>query len=168
MNLVRISAIATAVALVGLANPLLAQRSNLGPGQSNALPKFSDALGTTDLTVLTPADLVTALIGPGVTASNISFTGVPIAAGTFTGGTGIIGFESGIILSSGNIASVPGPNTANNTSTNNNQPGDPDLEALIPFTQDATVLEFDFTCTGVSTISFQYVFTSEEYNEYVN
>ncbi|HEX5050181.1 MAG TPA: choice-of-anchor L domain-containing protein [Planctomycetota bacterium] len=169
MNLVRFSAAATAVTFLGLASPLMAQRQALAPGHNtNATAKVTDSLSTTDLTTLTPADLVTALIGPGVVASNIVYLGVPIAAGTFSGGTGIIGFESGIILSSGNIASVPGPNDLNNTSTDNGEPGDPDLEALIPFTGDRSVLEFDFECTGISTISFQYVFSSEEYNEYVN
>ncbi|MEO6596382.1 MAG: choice-of-anchor L domain-containing protein, partial [Planctomycetota bacterium] len=169
MNLARISVATAAVAFLGMANPLMAQRLGLAPGQTtNAVPKFTDALGTTNLTTLTPADLVTALIGPGVVASNITYAGVPIAGGTFTGGTGIIGFESGIILSSGNIASVPGPNDLPNTTTINGQPGDPDLNTLIPGTQDRAVLEFDFTCTGVSTISFQYVFSSEEYNEFVN
>ncbi len=167
MNLVRSSSLATAL-VVGLASPALAQRLALGPGQSNATPKAFDALVTTDLTTLTPTDLVTALTGFGVSVSNITYSGVPIAAGTFSGGTGIIGFGSGIILSSGNIASVPGPNDLPSTSTNNGQPGDPDLNTLIPGTQDRSALEFDFTCTGVNTISFQYVFSSEEYNEFAN
>jgi hypothetical protein len=34
-------------------------------------------------------------------------------------------------------------------------------------TQDATVLEFDFTSTSDS-VEFRYVFASEEYNEYVD
>ncbi|MDG2440099.1 MAG: hypothetical protein P8M19_00390, partial [Crocinitomicaceae bacterium] len=32
---------------------------------------------------LTPADMVNALIGPGVTVSNISFTGQGVQAGSF-------------------------------------------------------------------------------------
>jgi hypothetical protein len=157
-----------AVAIAGLASPLLAQRLPLGPGQSNAVPKLTDAFSTTDLTTLTPNDLVATLIGAGVTVSNVTYAGVPIAAGRFTGGSGIIGFGSGIILSTGNIASVSGPNALSNTSTNNNQPGDPNLDQLIPGTLDRTVLEFDFECSGTQTVSFQYVFSSEEYNEYVN
>lgn len=118
---------------------------------------------------LTPANLVTSLLGPGVTVSNVTFTGANIAAGTFAGGTGIIGFESGIILSSGNIAFVPGPNTQDSTSGVNAGNDDPDLAGLIPgYTiYDACSLEFDFACTGTQTIQFQYVFTSEEYNEWV-
>lgn len=154
--------------LLGLTSTVVAQRSTLLPGQSNATPKLFDALVTTDLTTQTPTDLVTALVGVGVSVSNVTYTGVPIAGGTFSGGAGIVGFESGVLLSSGNVASVPGPNDVGNTTTNNGQPGDPDLNAIIAGTQDATVLEFDFSCTGSTTLSFQYVFSSEEYNEYVN
>jgi hypothetical protein len=64
---------------------------------------------------------------------------------------------------------VVGPNTFSNITTYNGQPGDSDLDSLIPgfATFDATVLEFDFV-PSTSVISFQYVFGSEEYNEFVN
>jgi hypothetical protein len=129
------------------------------------------ALGTQDLNAgLTPADLVTALLGPGVTVFNVTFTGANPAAGTFVGGTGIVGFESGIILSSGDIAFVPGPNTQDDVTADNLGNGDIDLDGLIPgySTFDACVLEFDFECQSAQVIQFQYVFTSEEYNEWVN
>ena len=118
---------------------------------------------------LTPTDLVNILMGEGIVVSNISYSGTNISAGTFSGGTGIIGFESGIILSTGNISSVVGPNTYDNTTTDNGMPGDADLDALIPgyTTYDATVLEFDFVPTS-SIVTFEYVFGSEEYNEFVN
>jgi hypothetical protein len=62
-----------------------------------------------------------------------------------------------------------GPNIADDLSFNNGYPGDADLDGLIPGYQtfDATILEFDFTCLQPTVISFQYVFASEEYNEYV-
>jgi hypothetical protein len=150
------------------------QRPQVAPGGNNW--KRPDrpvvcALSTLDLNSgLTPANLVTALLGPGVTVSNVTFTGANVAAGTFVGGTGIVGFESGIILSSGDISFVPGPNTQDSTTADNALPGDPDLDLLIPgyTTYDACVLEFDFECQGTQVISFQYVFTSEEYNEWVN
>ncbi len=54
-------------------------------------------------------------------------------------------------------------------STCNGTPGDTDLTALAGGVQtnDATVLSFDFVPT-YNTISFQYVFASEEYNEFVD
>ena len=126
--------------------------------------------------------------GLGVTATNISVTaltttggakGTPnstahpsCSAGTFTGGTGIIGFESGIILSNGGIFNVIGPNQYENVSQNNGLPGDSRSAALagVPLAQtyDATVLQFDFTTAAFNTISFQYVFASDEYNQFAN
>ncbi len=124
---------------------------------------------TTDLTgAQTATDLANLLAGPGVTVSNVTYTGANIAAGSFTGGTGIIGFESGVILSSGNIADVIGPNAADGTTTVNNTPGDPDLDALTGKTSaDAAALEFDIV-PNASTLFIQYVFSSEEYNEFVH
>jgi hypothetical protein len=128
----------------------------------------SAAIGTQDLNTLSPAQVVQALVSSSFTASNATYTGAKVAGGTFTGGTQAIGFDSGIILSSGNIASVVGPNTFTNVTTSNGTPGDPDLDKLASFpTVDAAVLEFDFV-PSTPTISFQYVFASDEYNEYVN
>lgn len=156
-------------------------RPNIAAGQSNwpsagvenaTSGIMATGLTTTDLDAIKLTDMVAALIKPGPDApsiTNVSFTGSNIAAGTFSGGTGIIGFEDGIVLSSGNIATVKGPNTMDNATTNRNDAGDADLDALnLGTTGDAAVLEFDFECQNTKAISFQYVFTSEEYNEYVN
>jgi len=117
---------------------------------------------------VTAVALVEQLLGGGVTVDDVVYTGADTAMGRFTGGTGIIGFEEGILLSSGNIANVIGPNDNTGISANNGQPGDADLAALIPgfATNDAAVLEFDFIPTE-NFVQFQYVFSSEEYNEFV-
>ena len=131
-------------------------------------------LVTQDLTQgLTPTDLVNTLVGPGVTVTHVQFHGVDAAAGKVSGGTGIIGFANGIILSTGCIGNVIPQNGLNNFNDNtcdNQQPGDPDLDAQIPgfTTFDRCVLEFDFECQNLQVISFQYVFSSEEFNEYAN
>ena len=150
-------------------------RPDIGVGESNWKNREpqEDVMSTADLNALTATDLVDALIGGGPNApsiSNVTFSGANIAAGTFSGGMETIGFDNGIILSSGNIASVIGPNISDATTTNNGLPGDSDLDGLIPgyTTHDATVLEFDFECEQLQVISFEYVFASEEYNEYVN
>ena len=130
---------------------------------------------------LTKEDLVNHLVGTGITVSNVEFTGVDVAAGKFSGGTGIIGFEEGIVLSTGAATDVVGPNVVGpddlkNLSTENGQPGDDDLGILsgvdsadvnFPDNKDAAVLEFDFVPEGDS-LSFRYVFASEEYIESVN
>lgn len=116
---------------------------------------------------LEPADLAEQLAGVGVTVSNVSFTGDERAAGTFVGAEAVIGFDDGVILSSGQAVDVEGPNESGSTTTNLGQPGDVDLTALAGFqTYDATILEFDFVPDG-DTVFFEYVFGSEEYNEYV-
>ena len=119
-----------------------------------------------------PVDLAQQLVGDGVVASNVVFTGADAAGGRFTGGDGIIGFGSGITLSSGFVADAVGPNDEGGHSGINNAEGDADLDALASAdgtareTHDAAVLEFDFTADGAE-VSFDYVFSSEEYNSYV-
>ena len=131
-------------------------------------PMAWSAIGTSDLTTQTATDVANALVGTGVTISNVTYVGADIAAGTFLGGSGIIGFDAGVILSSGNIASVVGPNISGSTTTANGTPGDSDLDTLSGVqTFDAAVLEFDFV-PDANNVFFQYVFSSEEYNEYVN
>lgn len=130
-------------------------------------------LHVTDLTdaTLEADDLAESLVGAGVTvdSSSVALTGDDRAAGMFSGGTGIIGFEDGIIVSSGQAADVVGPNAAPITTSDFGTPGDADLTALagVP-TLDAAILEFDFEVgAGAEEVFFTYVFGSEEYNEYV-
>ena len=108
-----------------------------------------------------------ALVGQGVVVADVVYTGDATAAGVFTGGTGIVGFESGIILSTGRLADVPGPNSSGSTSTELDHPGDSQLTTLSgQNTLDASVLEFRFT-PNATQIFIQFVFGSEEYNEFV-
>ena len=119
-----------------------------------------------DLNTQTPTDLVQALVGSNVSFSNVTYTGAPIASGSFSGGSGVLGFEGGVVLTSGAAQNVVGPNLANAIGTQNGLPGDTDLNSITPGTEDAAVLEFDFFPT-TDTITFQYVFASDEYNEFV-
>ena len=130
---------------------------------------LADPFVTQDLSsTLTANDLAQALAGGGVTISNVVYTGAPLAAGTFTGGSGIIDFDSGVALSSGSVSGVLGPNNDTSTSGANDVLGDTDLTALAgEQTYDAAILDFDFVPTS-GNVTFQYVFGSEEYNEYVN
>jgi len=129
----------------------------------------SAAVGTTDLTGdLTAEDLANQLAGDGVTVTAASFTGDERGGGSFTGGAGIVGLTSGVVLSSGNIADVAGPNDSPSTTTAFGTAGDADLNALSgSATSDAAVLEFDFEAS-TDQVQFSYVFSSEEYNEFVN
>ena len=116
---------------------------------------------------LTPEQMVNVLIGQGVTTSDITYTGVGIASGSF-GGASNIGLNYGILLTSGSVNVTVGPNNSGNAGYNNGAAGDPDLQAFSGVTSDdACVLEFDFIPQS-SVVEFSYVFASEEYHEYAN
>jgi hypothetical protein len=128
----------------------------------------SNGLVVEDLNTLTPEDITKVLLGTNVQASSIQYKGALQGAGTFSGGSDIIGFDSGVILSCGSVDNVIGPNEEDGISSSNGVSGDKDLSGLInnENTNDASVLEFDFIPQG-DVISFMYVFGSDEYNEYV-
>lgn len=107
--------------------------------------------------------------GINIVPGSVLYTGAECASGTFTDGfTSGIGIDSGIILTTGCAESAVGPNVSDETATINGFPGDSDLDALIlGSTNDATILEFDIKSKG-GDIFFNYVFASEEYNEFVN
>ncbi|TFD72735.1 choice-of-anchor L domain-containing protein [Cryobacterium gelidum] len=136
----------------------------LGTGPANAATTTADLTGP-----LAPLELAQALAGEGVSVSNVTYTGDERAAGTFaeTDPT-VFGFNSGVILSSGEVASIVGPNNADSTTTAFGGPGDTDLTTLSGFqTNDASVLSFDFV-PNAATVYVSYVFASEEFNEYSN
>lgn len=124
------------------------------------------------LTVTTTNDantLANTIAGSGVTITSASYTGAAGASGTFTGGLASgIGFNTGILLTSGKATGAEGPNNATNYTVNNGLGGDAQLNSLIPgySTHDATSLNLNFTTSG-GDLYFNYVFGSEEYNEYV-
>ena len=111
--------------------------------------------------------LVGNLLGPGVTFSNATLTSVGTASGLFSTGVNPtnIGIVQGVMLTSGSVGNAPGPNNSGSTTTNNNAPGDADLNAIVSGTLDASTLQFDFIPQSAQ-ISFNYVFASEEYPEF--
>ena len=86
--------------------------------------------------------------------------------GYFETGTADFPFESGIILTSGSAIQGEGP--SGGTESYGDWPGDPDAGVLSGgFTSnDVTIFEFDFVPFG-NEISFNYIFASEEYPEWV-
>jgi hypothetical protein len=127
----------------------------------------SAGLSVTSLGAKVPSILVDNLVGSGISYSNVSYLGSTTSAATFTGGSTIIGFDSGIILSTGIAASVVYSSNSAKMNTNLSLAGDSSLKSMTgQTTYDATVLEFDFVPTEDS-IHFEYVFASEEYNVFV-
>lgn len=124
---------------------------------------------------LFPTNLVQGvLLGGGVTASNITFNGMPgnqlnEQIGSFDGVASNVGLAAGVIMGTGDVTVAVGPNDQGGASLGggNFGFGDPDLEVLSGVaTNDAAILEFDFIPTGDS-LQFRYVMSSEEYDEYV-
>ena len=141
-------------------------------------------ISTKDLTdpTLSASLLAQNLMGTGVTVSNASYTGANAQLGTVKiADPALVSFNDGVIMSSGYVKDVVGPNTSESTTGDMaSQPGmnsgaaDPDLTQLIansatvnPMTFDSASLSFDFVPTA-STVYFTYVFGSEEYLEWVN
>jgi len=161
----------TVVMALYLVTPALAEDADRAPGPSKNTGEI-----TTQAWTLTPqtdaTSLVQGFLGSGITlAAPPTFTGGSEAAGIFNDPAGTVGFTNGIILSTGSINNVAGPNIYDDVTTDNMLPGDAALNTLIPgyTTYDATILEFDFTLNaGTAISSFQYVFASDEYNEFVN
>lgn len=113
-------------------------------------------------------------LGGQINAFNFKFNGVTNGnvtnqAGYFTGGGNIFGIDSGIVLSTGNINSLPSNNFA---STSFSGVGDADVLACAQsvgwgtpptIMRDRSILEFDFVAPQSDSIAFEYCFGSEEW-----
>lgn len=118
------------------------------------------------------------LLGLGVTATNVTFTGASATQiGSFDGTNAGIGFMDGTVISTGNANSLV-PGSFNNDDFNSFQNvGDlitvaqsvttnPDAD-LIDEIHDQGVLEFDFVPQS-NQVSFNFIFASNEYTTYIN
>src|SRR5690606_7659005 len=116
---------------------------------------------------MTPTQLITdVFLGDCLTASNITYTGATAAVGRFTNGWGI-GIESGIILTTGHAMNAVGPNNTGAVSTAHSTAGHPLLTNLAGVaTNDAAYFQFSFI-PETESVTFTYVFASEEYPEFV-
>lgn len=112
------------------------------------------------------------LLGNGVSATNISFQGdSSVQVAFFDKNNSNSPLTSGILMTTGNVNLAPGSpgNFQGNAGLDlANGSSDGDLQSLVggSTTNDAVILEFDFVPLGDS-VSFNYVFASEEYPEWV-
>ncbi|MGB0369246.1 MAG: choice-of-anchor L domain-containing protein, partial [Flavobacteriales bacterium] len=135
----------------------------LGVGTVNAQISVDQASSTSEVEAL----VENVLLGSCVTASNISYTGPASASGTFDASGTTFTMQNGILLTTGEADVAIGPNDDDNDGDNQGRGGDADLTVLATeSTFDAVVLEFDFVPED-DTLTFRYVFASEEYPEYV-
>lgn len=126
----------------------------------------------------TPSQLVqNVLLGFGVTATNITVNGSPLNSTNVQGNVTYFDasgttfpIPTGVLLTTGNGIAAIGPNNSggftNNTPATANVSSDPHLNAIANASPtNGVVLEFDFVPSG-DTISFNYIFASEEYPEW--
>lgn len=144
--------------------------SRLAPAA--ALLLFASSAAALSVSPTSDAEaLAGALRGTGITIvpGSAAYTGADGAAGLFSGGLASgLGIGSGVVLTSGLAALAEGPNDRSDEGFDLERAGDPDLTALAGYeTFDAAVLEFSFETAGGS-LFFNYVFASDEYNEYAN
>ncbi len=121
---------------------------------------------------VSPEDAVQELLGGDFEITNLVFNGEEVQIGTFECVGCGLDFDSGIILSTGDIETALGPNNNGGLTIPDigfgNEINDPDLTAINNVTySDACVVEFDFVAQGDS-MSFEYSFGSDEYIEFVD
>lgn len=143
-----------------------------------------------DFKVFTPAKtglrstdkLLESLIGEGVVLKNYSITKTSgeEAFGFFEDSKERLGMKKGLVMTTGGIIALSSKNTSQSMSNNtheraekrngvkNNETGCKEIEEFLNHqkTFDACVIEFDIVPTA-DTLSFNYVFGSEEYDEFV-
>jgi hypothetical protein len=107
----------------------------------------------------TPEELLDVIIGSGISYSSASMTSFNCASGYFDGDSNI-GFNSGVLLATGGIASAEPGNGSSGGSIFNS---DSDVQTLLAemnsssnFINNLIVLEFDFEAAS-SDFSFDYV-----------
>lgn len=136
---------------------------------AHALLTVTNLGGSLDATAL--VNILLAGSSSGITISNAQFVGNGVQGGAFSSGlsTNGLSFDTGIVLSSGNINDLPLASNGSDfgADTNQSQSGDAQLDALGFSTNDAAVLKFDFVPEG-NQVQFSYVFGSTEYNYFVD
>lgn len=115
------------------------------------------------------------LLGTNVSVSNITLNGSPATSqnemvGEFNDPTVTVGLQNGLIIGTGDVNMASQANTGGGSYLGGTGASgyDPDLVSISsnPNIYDECVLEFDFIPNGDS-LSFNYIFASEEYEEYV-
>lgn len=115
-----------------------------------------------------PISLAETITGNGVQILNPVITCADSAIGKY-GMSGVPDFPDGkgIVLSTGNIYDMHGPNDSQTTTTSWGTPGDEIIKKITGYPNfDACILEFDVVPVG-DTLRFDFTFASEEYHEYV-
>jgi outer membrane protein OmpA-like peptidoglycan-associated protein len=107
------------------------------------------------------------LLSGDIKVYNVKYFGDYKARALFVNKGTILPIKEVIVISTGEVEAINRLNQNGGTSGVNDTPGDPALNEIVNgVTYDAGRLSFEFVPTD-SIISFEYVFASEEYPEYV-
>jgi hypothetical protein len=155
-------------ALVAVLSPMAVFAAEGGRGAQD--PKVIPAENINTLAVptvndvISVDDLLSTLLGQNITVTDWAVGGFGGSRGVFSGAGDILGFDSGIVLTTGDVRDIF--QTENFPSTPWGLPGDADLDLLTPLeeTYDAIILELNFI-PEYDTISFEYVFTTIEWDQ---
>lgn len=123
-------------------------------------------------------NMANTIFGDGVTVTGASFTGDSDASAIYSDGDtispGVVPGDTGVILSTGDVRAFtstgPQSNVRSNMTTPNSGPNNHPLfdDIATGNTFDASILEVDFIPDpGVNFITMEFVFSSDEYPEYV-
>lgn len=119
---------------------------------------------------VTAAQMAAALDGPGLSIQNPQVTrGASEQYGIMGGARSLLGFDSGVFLSTGHLLSLQAPNNSPSYSYDTPQAvfRDADLMAISPYAKyDPVAFEFDIIPQG-NKVNFVFSFGSEEYPEFV-
>ena len=149
-------------------------RAVLAAAALAAVPSFASAAITVQTTT-NGATMVNNLVPSGsgieIIEGSVNYTGAENASGTFSGANFLgTGFTSGVVLTTGDATDLDGPNTAESDFSENNgfNEGNPRLDAIVSpqTTRNASTLTFQFV-PSADVVSFQFVFGSDEYEEFV-
>lgn len=117
-----------------------------------------------------PTQAVEVLLGPGVVPTSVVYQGNAQQLASFTTSGNNLPLSAGLVMSTGN-ASAPqlnGPSSNFLSLGVGGVQNYPLLNAIAGVnTNDGAILQFDFVPVG-DTMKFNYVFASEEYNDYTN
>lgn len=115
---------------------------------------------------LTATQLGNVLAGSNITITNATMNGTALQFGTFQYNGTLFPLTNGVVMSTGNIFDCPLPATTLASSTYGG-PGYAPLTTIAGIqTYDAVVFQFSFEVQS-DQVEFNYIFASEEYNEFV-
>ncbi|MBE0641627.1 MAG: choice-of-anchor L domain-containing protein, partial [Bacteroidales bacterium] len=127
---------------------LLALQPRLS-GQSGTRTQANSSRSRGSLMVSNVIDSIllgNSIAGPGVQLIGCRYLADDSAIGFFRDESFSLGIDSGIVISTGSIFDIPGPNISSSTGTALGMPGDTDLTTLQPnyATLDAAFIELSF------------------------